>query len=59
MVEEGEPTVGEAEEEGITLEDAGGAASPPMVAMGTQPDVFGRGCAAGVAGSPWWKVEAP
>lgn len=31
----------------------------PMVLVVIQDDEEGAGCADGVAGSPWWKVEAP
>ena len=32
---------------------------PPMVDTGVHIDEAGAGCAGGVTGSPWWKVEAP
>jgi len=33
--------------------------SPPIVLTDLQDEEGGMGCAAGVAGSPWWKVEPP
>jgi len=43
------------DEDGLTLELV--TTSPPRVLTGLHDEDGGAGCAGGVAGSPWWKVE--
>jgi len=50
------PLDGGVVDDGLTLELL---TSPPTVLNGVHDEVGGAGCAGGVTGSPWWKVEPP
>lgn len=49
----------EALPEALALPDALAARPLPIELVDVHEEVGGAGCAAGVLGSPWWKVEVP